>query len=1715
MPFQNGQAARAVVGQFTFSNGDQNPTGQVLGGAGGIAWAGNRLFVADSNRLGATPNDDRVLVFDTTVIPGPHTDITTDSAVQTLTSCYVCGTPAIFSLGQDTFTPPTYVPSGQSTPVTGFYNGYNGGEDVAGTSPVENAWLYDATAVASDGVHFAIADTDNNRVLLWNSIPTGNTHPDLVVGQPNFNTLQTQQLGVVTATSMRGPQGVWIANGKLYVADTQDYRVLIWNSWPTTNNQPPDVVLGQPDFTHANAPPPTTTAPSAAANQLLNPVSVTADGGHVFVSDLGFNRVLIWNTTSPTMDQNADVVIGQPDFVQTTSNNVNVCYTTPGGSTALPRGNNGQCQASVNFPRFALSDGIRLFVADGGNDRVLIFNTIPTVNGTSATGILGQTNFTNDIVTSVSISIVSTEVDNTGSVDTTPSPTSLAWDGTNLYVADPYNRRVLLFSAGDTLIPSAFDTTASVIPVVNWASEIVRQEGTITFTVTVGGKITAGDTATVTIASVAYLYTEKANDTPDNIAKALVAKINASDQNVSASFGGPGTGTIYLSSLQKSGAESTSLAYDTISLAATVSNTANVTVSTSGDYLSAGNAATTSPGTLVEVNAPPGVTFTDIDTTYVAQLNSSTNSGNIPNNVNGVELYLDGFASPLYKVTPTQLVGQVPYFYGDRNSTSVYVRTVHNDGSVTVTNATPVYIAPANPGIFDAQQYPDQNRPWPISQAVHQLGNPVAVVSIDGSATVNDEVAIYVNGNSTPYEYTVQASDVVTTLTATQMLQNVVTGLVNAINNANDPYVTASAGGAFTRVVLTARAGPFASPSGSGIPISVATGTTTAGLTSCTTTTTTATETLTPYGSSGNDALCHATVNTCCAVVSGSPIFPGNPAVPGELISISGAGLGDIQNTSGSDITDSITTGFPYNGPAPPLNDVLAANFVAATLGGESAQVIFAGLTVGSYGIYRVDVLIPTGMPSNPQTPFYMAQNAFISNTVYLPVGSAVSNPPSPPVPVPPSPINMSIDTPLTPQFGSVTTVSGSLLVSGWAIDSTTPVTSVAIQIDGLTVGMATYGTSRPDVCVTYPTVYSCPNVGYTYTFDTTLVANGNHTLQILVTDANGLHRTNPQGVAIFVNNNPLVSNTHVDIDTPTTAGQIYHGTVMFSGWATNDTSPITSLTAYLDGTQVNSSQIIYGISRPDVCATAVPGTPSCPNVGWNYLADLNNLPNSTTSVGTTAPHTFSITAVAANGQQYTVSSSFYVNNYDPVDLFSGPSVDIDTPSASAGTLSGNTVIFGWAIDPYTSIVSIGVSVDGVPMENVFYGLGRPDVCAAYASVSFAIQNCPYVGYDGTLDTTLIADGQHTLGITATPASGQPYTLTRTITVANMNTSANPVRINIDSPTEGAATPTSFSGIAPVAGWALTDTGSTASIQSVEISVDGVVNGTATYGISRPDVCAVYPSRPGCPNVGFSYSLDTTRFTNGTHILEATSTTTDGKRATASASFTVTNSSTSAITNIDSPNAASIPYSGIATTSGWAIKTGVAISSVSVSIDGIPSGTATYGLPRPDVCTTYPGRPGCPNVGWTYMFDTDALLDGTHTLGVTATAADGTANTVSTAFTVQNWSSATPLNSSIDVPNPAEPYYTGQVTFYGWLSEPNVSITNVLVSIDGIPVGNAPRMSRPDACAAFSSPDCPNVGWSLQIDTSLYTNNVHTLAVTGTTADGQTVTVQTQFTTEN
>ena len=63
----------------------------------------------------------------------------------------------------------------------------------------------------------------------------------------------------------------------------------------------------------------------------------------------------------------------------------------------------------------------------------------------------------------------------------------------------------------------------------------------------------------------------------------------------------------------------------------------------------------------------------------------------------------------------------------------------------------------------------------------------------------------------------------------------------------------------------------------------------------------------------------------------------------------------------------------------------------------------------------------------------------------------------------------------------------------------------------------------------------------------------------------------------------------------------------------------------------------------------------------------------------------------------------------------------------------------------------------------------------------------------------------------------------------------------------------------------------------VEILVDGVVDGTASYGSSRPDVAGSFPRAP--VNIGFSYALDTSKYGNGAHILNVRVTDSSGNVA--------------------------------------------------------------------------------------------------------------------------------------------------------------------------------------------------------------------------------------------
>ena len=486
--WSNGQGTRLIIGQPSPTRQDPVPSQTVLGAVGGISIAADRLFVADGNRVGAVSISNRALIYPSLsgFIPA------LDDELPQGDPCPICVGVADVVLGQQDF----------DSIGPGLQDGFQ-----------------NASAIVSDGVRLVVADSNNNRVLIWNSMPTLNgTPPDVVVGQPDFTT----NTPATTREKYRGPQGVWIDGGRLFVADTGNSRVLIFNSIPSSNGAGADVVVGQPNFDTRPDPDLTQSNVQPTASGMLNPASVTVSNGRMLVTDLGFNRVLIFNTVPAQDTASADVVVGQPDMESNLINNSSaLCDPLPqeppeeGEEEPEPMFPI-RCAATLSFPRFALSDGRQLFVADGGNDRVLIFNDMPTTNGVRADTVLGQPDFKSLV-----------ESDGASNLR---APSSLAYDGENLYVADPFSRRILVFTAAEDLIMEG--------ELRNSASFSVHATAQVHFQ-----RLAAADQEIkVTVDDREYSFTAQEGESPQTVRDDITAQINADPETsvVAQPFSGEG-----------------------------------------------------------------------------------------------------------------------------------------------------------------------------------------------------------------------------------------------------------------------------------------------------------------------------------------------------------------------------------------------------------------------------------------------------------------------------------------------------------------------------------------------------------------------------------------------------------------------------------------------------------------------------------------------------------------------------------------------------------------------------------------------------------------------------------------------------------------------------------------------------------------------------------------------------------------------------------------------------------------------------------------------------------------------------------------------------------------------------------------------------------------------------------------------------------------------
>ena len=219
-----------VIADFANLSGG-SPSARVVNyAAQDLAIAGNKLFLADGSY-------NRILIWD--AVPSTS-EVDADHVI-----------------GQTSFT----------------NAGIGSGVDPTG------AFMNNPSGVWSDGSILLVADTANNRVLGWNSLPSVTTAPDFI-------------LDTTSGASLNGPTRLIAKNNQLFVCDTGNNRVLIWNTIPTTSHVSPDIVLGQTDLSNSHI---SANRGGSASNSTLSaPAGLYLYNNILFVSDPGNNRMLLY-----------------------------------------------------------------------------------------------------------------------------------------------------------------------------------------------------------------------------------------------------------------------------------------------------------------------------------------------------------------------------------------------------------------------------------------------------------------------------------------------------------------------------------------------------------------------------------------------------------------------------------------------------------------------------------------------------------------------------------------------------------------------------------------------------------------------------------------------------------------------------------------------------------------------------------------------------------------------------------------------------------------------------------------------------------------------------------------------------------------------------------------------------------------------------------------------------------------------------------------------------------------------------------------------------------------------------------------------------------------------------------------------------------------------------------------------------------------------------
>jgi len=420
-------------------------------------------------------------------------------------------------------------------------------------------------------------------------------------------------------------------------------------------------------------------------------------------------------------------------------------------------------------------------------------------------------------------------------------------------------------------------------------------------------------------------------------------------------------------------------------------------------------------------------------------------------------------------------------------------------------------------------------------------------------------------------------------------------------------------------------------------------------------------------------------------------------------------------------------------------------------------------------------------------------------------------------------------------------TASGSSYYNwGWALTPQPNMvpkdgSTIEVFIDGNKAGNATYNVYRQDIADQFPEYHNAWGAGACFEFDTTPYSNGVHTIYWQVTDNDGntdgigsrfFNIFNPQNAYLEVNKNKLIYGATDGVVTPSqtiTVSNSGTGTLSWHASANQDW-----LTCY-PTSGVNAGSVVVTVNSTGLHPDTYKGTVRIED------------PNAYNS-----PQNIEVVIVI---------------KHDP----SIPFGEFNNPQTGK-TVSGSIPVTGWVLDD-VGVQSVKVYRKGSEIyigDATLVEGARPDIAQVYSSYP----RNDMAGWSYSLLTNLLPDegnGEYDIYAKAIDLEGNEITLDTTTIIADNINAVNPFG-DMDTPESGGtASGTEYTN----QGWVLTPPPNTIPVDgsTIEVFIDGLKVGTATYNNYREDIATQFPGYNNSDGAMVSFVFDTTPYENGIHTI--------------------------------------------------------------------------------------------------------------------------------------------------------------------------------------------------------------------------------------------------------